>query len=339
MPPTPPREEGPGPVPAIDTSTPARDRLVHGLLGWGQPRPEAPPGLSRDLLGILENGLAELRPELLDVAAQGRGARLSVTKTTLDRLSCDGLQLAPAPFEHTPANVRGVLAHEAIAADLAGARTLPSDELVEVVWQDAASRSPGDPRSRSAWINRLPAADAVAIRAEVGDLVEAFREVWPPLPPEAVQLRIERAVEVPLAGRKVVLRGVPDLVIGSRRDDDRARSLLVDLKTGRPRAEHDRQELRFYALLLALHEGRPPFRWATFYVTEGRSEAEELRPEILESTARRVVDTVAQLIRLDGVAPDAPEDELRLAAGMGCYSCLRRPDCSVAAAELDAISG
>lgn len=326
-------------MPPIDTSTPARDRLVHGLLGWGQPRPQLPPGLARDLLGILENGLAELRPELPDVAAQHRGGRVSITKTTLDRFSCDGLQLAPAPFEHTPANVRGVLAHEAIAADLAGARTLTSDELVAAVWHDAASRRPGDPRSRSAWINRLPAADAVVMRAEVGDLVETFREVWPPLPPEAVHLRIDRAVEIPLAGRRVVLRGAPDLVIESRRDDDRARSLLVDLKTGRPRAEHDRQELRFYALLLTLHEGRPPFRWATFYVTEGRSEAEELRPEVLESIARRVVDTVAQLVRLHGVAPDAPEDELRLAAGMGCYSCLRRPGCSVAAAELDAVSG
>ena len=56
-------------------------------------------------------------------------------------------------------------------------------------------------------------------------------------------------------------------------------------------------------------------------------------------TARRGVDTVGQLVRLDGVAPDAPEGELRLTAGMGCYSCLRRPGCSVAAAGLDAVPG
>lgn len=324
---------------AIDTSTPARERLVHELLAWGQPRPAAPPGLARYLLQMLEGGLAELQPELDTTASGRRGGRLMVSKTILDRRTCDGLQLAPAPYEHAAANVRGVLAHAAIAADWDAGRKPSSEELVAAVWHDAASRRPGDPRSLSAWINALPRADALAMRAEVTQLLDAFREVWPPLPPDAVRLHVERAIEVPLAGRSVVLRGVPDVVIHSRREDDRARALVVDLKTGRPRAEHDRHELRFYALLLALHEGRPPFRWATFYVAEGRAEAEELRRETLEVTARRVLDTVAQLVRLDGMAPDAPEDRLHLVAGLGCYSCLRRPGCSVAAAALGDVTG
>jgi hypothetical protein len=322
----------------IDTSTPARERLVEGLLGWGQPRPRAPAGLATHLLGMLERGLAELQPALGELAAARRGRRLLVSKTTLDRLTCDGLQLAPKPYEHSAANVRGVLAHEAIAADWERGRSQDPDTLVASVWHDAASRRAGDPRSLSAWINGLSGAEADALRAEVSDLVNAFREVWPPLPPEVVRLRIERPIEVPLAGRAVVLRGVPDLIVDSRRSDDRARALVVDLKTGRPRSEHDRHELRFYALLSALRDGRPPFRWATFYVTEGRSEPEELRRETLESTVQRVLDTVRQLVRLDGVAPDAPEEGLRLVAGLGCYSCLRRPGCSVAAAELGEMS-
>lgn len=318
----------------IDTSTAARERLVRGLLGWGEPRPPAPPGLASRLLRLLEDGLAELQPELGGVAARGRGGRLLVSKTTLDRLTCDGLQLAPEPYVHTRANARGVLAHQAIAADWDRGRAQEPDELVASIWHEEASRRPGDPRSLSAWLNARPAEEADELRSEVSHLVSAFREVWPPLPAEAIRLSVERPVEVALAGRAVVLRGVPDLVVDSRRSDDRARALIVDLKTGRPRSEHDRHELRFYALLRALCEGRPPFRWATFYVTEGRAEPEELREDTLELTARRVLDTVRQLVRLDGLEADAPEESLRLSAGLGCYSCRRRPSCSVAAREL-----
>ncbi|MCA1784339.1 MAG: PD-(D/E)XK nuclease family protein [Intrasporangiaceae bacterium] len=181
-------------------------------------------------------------------------------------------------------------------------------------------------------MNRQPPDRAQELRAELTDLLEGFREVWPPLPAERVRLRTEEAIGVSLADGRVRLFGRPDLIVDSRHQDDHARTLLVDLKTGRPRSEHDRHELRFYALLVTLARGRPPFRWATYYVTEGRHEAEDYRPDVLEATARRVIDGARQLVRLGVRDPDGGEQELRLRAGSWCFMCQREPDCEVAAA-------
>lgn len=314
----------------LTLDTPARQRLATDLLGWGAPRPRIDPQVVADLREQLEAGLGAIGDDLGEVAAAQRGGHLLVTKTKLDRLVCDGLQLDAAPFEHTHASVRGILGHAVVEHDLDAGRTDPTPQVVEVVWQAEASRRPGDPSSLSAWMNRLSPDEAQHLRDELADLLEGFREVWPPLPAERVRIRTERAIGVSVAGGRVRLFGRPDLIIESRHHDDRARALVVDLKTGRPRSEHDRHELRFYALLVTLSRGRPPFRWATYYVTEGRHEAEDHRPEVLEATARRVIDGVRQLVRL-GVRDPEDERDLRLRGGSWCFMCLREPHCEVAA--------
>jgi hypothetical protein len=180
-------------------------------------------------------------------------------------------------------------------------------------------------------MNEQPRDAADELREELAELAHGFREVWPELPPEHVQRRAEQPLEVSLAGGLVRLFGRPDLVLDGRRRDGRARALVVDLKTGRPRSEHDRHELRFYALLVTLATGRPPFRWATYYVTEGRHEAEDLRHETLAATARRVVDTTGQLVRLAAFGDEVPDAALRLRGGGWCFTCLREETCEVAA--------
>jgi hypothetical protein len=313
----------------LSTDTPARERIAADLFAWGRPRPEAPTDLARDLREQLEQGLAGLGEALTAAAATEPRSTILIAKSRLDRLSCDGWQLDPVPYEHTHANARGSLTHAAIEQDLRGARDEPADQLVARVWTEVASDRPGDPASLSWWLNHRPPDEAAELRAEVVDLLEGFREVWPPLPPRLVAVRTERRIALSLASGRVRLFGVPDVVLDSRRRDDRARALVIDLKTGRPRSEHDRHELRFYALLATLATGRPPFRWATFYVTEGRAEAEDLRPATLEATVRRVIDGVGQLVRLAGRSSD---DDLRLRAGSWCRFCLRQDHCEVARA-------
>lgn len=307
---------------------PAAERLARDLLGWQQPRPEAPEGLATELRDQLEAGCAALGVGLDRAAAAGRGGMVWVTKTSLTRLACDGWQRDPRPYEHTRANVRGVLAHAAVERDWRQGRRTSASGVVEQVWVEEASRRPGDPSSLSRWLNERQEHDAEVLRGEVVDLLEAFREVWPELPSDRVVAHLERPVIVRLAGGRVVLRGVPDLVLDSPRRDDRARSLVVDLKTGLPRPEPDRAELRFYALLVTLRDGRPPFRWATFHVPEGRAEVEDLREVTLQRAVARVLDGVAQAVRLAGHPHDAG---LLIRGGSWCRACRREPDCPEAA--------
>jgi hypothetical protein len=261
-----------------------------------------------------------------------------ITKTRLDRLACDGLALDPEPFRPSRSAVRGILAHAAIERDWTRRGEDPST-LVRDAWDELASRSPGDPSSVSAWMNALSAPQTLELRAEVVDLVVGFREIWPPLPSELVRLEVERPLAVDLGHGRIRLFGRPDLRLRSRRRDGRARTLVVDLKTGRPRPEHDRQELRFYALLATLVEGMPPFRWATFYVTEGRYDVEDLRVASLEAAVRRVVDGIRQHARIAGQPAGSEDPGLRILGGGWCLGCKRRGHCPQAADGIGDVTG
>jgi hypothetical protein len=323
-------------TPGPPVATEAQRRLLHDLVGWGEPRPHVPDGLVARARGALDAAAAEHA-----AATELLGARdprpLTITKTRLSRLVCDGLQLDPEPYTHSLANARGTLAHAAIEDDLGEGRHRDPAEVVASSWHRLASDRPGDPASLSAWLNAQGPDERAELVAEVVALVGSFREVWPELG-SAVALAAERRISVELAGGTVRLWGVPDLVLSSPREDDRARALVVDLKTGMPRPQQDRDELRFYALLHALATGRPPFRWATLYVTEGRHEAEDLDEALIDATVRRVVDAIVQAVRLlpferarrsGGDRVSGVEDGVVIVAGQWCRGCRRAEACDV----------
>lgn len=309
--------------------TPARERLRTDLLGWGRPRPRVDRDAMRALRADLEAGLAELAEELEVVAAGQRRGQLTVTKSRLDALSCDGLAIDGEPFTYSWASVRGILTHALVEQDWLEQRARDTSAVALAVWDREASRSPGDPSSLSAWMNALPADESDAMRDQLAGLLEAFREVWPLLDSRQVGVHVERPFAFEAADGLVSLFGRPDLVLTSPHDDDHARTLVVDLKTGRPRPEHDRAEVRFYALLVALATGRPPFRWATYYVQEGRYDVEDLRMASLQATVRRVIDGVRQQVRIAGRESGATEG-LTIRGGSWCRFCTRRSWCDAA---------
>jgi hypothetical protein len=311
---------------------PLHRRVATTVLGWGQPRPVVDHGAVPLLWRSAVQATEPDRDRVAAAAARARHGRLLVTHRTLERRVCDGWQRDPLPPRPTRAAIRGALVRRAVAADWAAGRRRPVGDVVAEVWHDEATRRAGDPTSRSRWLNERAPADARALREEVADLVLAVREVWPPLPDGEVVARFERPVSLPVLGGRVLLRDVPALVLDSPRRDDRARSVVVDLVTGPPRPVADRRRLRFAALLVALADGRWPYRWVTHHVVDGRTEVEELDPGVLGATADEVVDAIVHLATVG----TADEETLRLQGGAWCRWCARVATCP--AAEVAGVS-
>jgi len=307
--------------------------VVDEVLAWGRPRPQLPDGLVERLLGPLTGAVADwiaLRERRPELAARP----LLITKTRLSRLVCDGLQREPEPYVHAWANVRGTLVHAAIEADLDGAREDAPIAVVDAAWHRLATDRPGDPASIGSWLNAREGSERDAMVEEAVRLLAGFREVWPALGDAPLRVRPEQRLVAMLGGRAVRLQGVPDIIVDSDVDDGRARRLIVDLKTGMPRGQQDRDELRFYALLATLSGGSAPFRWATLYVTEGRLEHEDLSEAVLSATATRVADAIAQAVRIAEVPPRG--DGERIVGGRWCRGCRRRDVCADAVTLPDA---
>lgn len=296
----------------MDVTTPAQRRLRDELLAWDRERPLVDPDLAPRLMAALEEGVAEVLATY-DVGEE----RLWVSKSALDRLACDGwwVDRRDAGFAPSSAMVVGVLAHRAIELDQASGRGHAPDALVGRAWHELVT----DAGAMADHANGLDRLSAEVLRDDVLQLLTDHRDTWPLLP-AAAHVRSEQRVRVELAGGRVVLSGAPDLTIGRVRDD-RCRVLLVDLKTGLRREQFERQDLRFYALLLTLKYRQPPFRWASYYVAEGGWDVEDLDEQLLWTAVRRALDGVAQAARL------TTGGSLHLRPGGYCRFCTRRDGC------------
>lgn len=305
----------------LPTTNPAQRRLVEELLGWGQPRPAVDHRWVADLRRRIEDAVADAVADAVDGTTLD--SPLYLGKSALDALVCDGRYLdhIAGRFEWSAAALVGKLAHRAIDLDWACERTQPPAELVARAWEEFLRDDPG----AAAFLAGLDPIEAAELRQQAEQLTLDFRDAWPPLSAAIrglVHPRFERRIEVSLAGGRVRLSGVPDLLLG-RADGGRCRMLVVDFKTGLPAEAQQRQELRFYALLVTLRYGVPPFRWAAFYVPEGRWDAEDLDPALLDSAAERVIDGVRRAVALRS----GPATELRLVPGAYCRWCGRAPTC------------
>src|ERR1700722_9014536 len=132
---------------------------------------------------------------------------------------------------------------------------------------------------------RTALSEALALHARnLCALVPRFAPGWMP--------RTNDRVAIPLAGGRVVLHGMFDLVVGL--PQPRTASLCaLGLSTGGPWAVA-RRSLHYLSLLETLRSGTPPFRLALLQSASGRYGVEDVREEHMRAIASHIAGWLAQ---------------------------------------------
>ena len=300
--------------------TPAQQQAWTHLLAADDARSTRPPTDPQLARRLRDHVRSRLRTALQTVPA---AETIWLSKTALRALVCDGRYLdhREQPFSWSVASVAGQLAHAAIAVDLAGGRQRPVDVVADHAWAQIVARN----SSAGAFVGALPGVDADALRAETIRRCLAFRDCFPHLPSW-----MHARTEVPLTWRlsaQVIVKGVPDLVVG-RPDPERRLLQLIELKTGARRDGH-RDDVALYALLATVKYGVAPFRVATYYLDEADWDAADVTAPLLDAAAARLIAQVTRAITLT-VAPPAREN-LMLRRTASCNWCGRASTCPLTA--------
>jgi PD-(D/E)XK nuclease superfamily len=293
-------------------------RTLEQLIGTGE-RPVFPADLRQRLVDRVEDAAREL--ELRDPVWLGK-------EKVTDHARCEGkfhsslLGEGPA-FEHSARSAAGVLLHRAIEVDV-GAR----DELdPHAVAARAADRLVEHEARFAEYWRTQSSAEQDEVLMDVVRRVVLFRGTFPSLR----ELRSDLAPVTELSARAELLGGVLtisgriDLVLGlpRRAEPMRATRLAIDLKTGGAYPEYA-EDMRFYALLLTLRFGVPPYRVASLFLDSGEWQSEDVTEETLVHAADRVVAAArAAAALLNG-------REAVLAAGVYCGWCPRADACPAA---------
>jgi hypothetical protein len=265
------------------------------------------------LIGTAERPVfaADLRQRLVDrIEGAARelelGEPLWLGKEALNQLGrCEGRFAArlggeDPPFEHSVNTAAGVLVHKAIEVDVGARDELEAHAIAAIAAERLAER---EERFAEYWRARTgPEQDEL--------LMEVVRKVT------------ELGVKAQLLGGDLTLSGKIDLVLGvpDRLEPGRATRLAVDLKTGGAWPEYA-EDMRFYALLMTLRFGVPPYRVASLFLDSGEWQAEEVGEETLFHTADRVVSAARAAGALLGGR------EASLTPGSWCGWCPRAFTC------------
>lgn len=229
-----------------------------------------------------------------------------------------------APFAFSARSAAGRLAHKAIELEVAGRQDREPHGLVE----QAAERLTEDTAFAAYW-EGLDALRRDENLMDAAKTLELFRSTMPPLRRMRRELTpsTEWQVRVELLGGALVLSGQLDLVLGwGSADPARATRLAIDLKTGRAWPEHA-EDMRFYALLLALRFGVPPYRVATLYLESGEWQAEDVDERVLNRAADRVIEAIR------AAAASSAGRRAELTPGPYCTWCPRSLTCPSSAAR------
>ena len=305
--------------------TPVQRRTFERLIGTGE-RPSFPADLVPRLRDRIEETARAFEP----------AEPLWLGKSHLNDLGrCPGLFDAVrsgerGPFAFSTRFAAGRLAHKAVELEVAGREDRDPHGLVE----EASVRLLDDAAFAEFW-NSLESLRRDELLMDAAKTLELFCSTMPPL--RRMRRRLapstEWHVRAELLGGQVVLSGTLDLVLGASdaAEPGRATRLAIDLKTGRAWPEHA-EDMRFYALVLALRFGVPPYRVATMYLESGEWQAEDVDARVLEHAADRVISAVRAAAAASAGRP------LPLRPGPYCTWCPRAATCPSSLAPAPALA-
>ena len=270
--------------------SPAQLEVVDHLMALGGERPTFRRELRGELRALLETQIADLTrpPGIADTTRVNKGGL-----SQLHACEAHFVSQAHSGFDWNARNARGTVVHKALELSVSfGDSAPPPGALVE----HALASLKADDRSLSDWLNEADPFDVAELRAAANETVAKFFECWPPLL-RAWSPRSETTIATDLCGDTVRLTARVDLVLGTGNGME-ARALVVDLKTGEPRANH-LDDLRFYALVHTLRLGVPPFRVASYYLDTATFHAEDVTEDLLVGAARRVAEACRRILELE----------------------------------------
>ena len=293
-------------------------RTLEQLIGT-DPRPTFPADLSQRLRDRIEDAVREL--ELRDTLWLGK-------EKLNDHARCEGKFAAAIageapPFEHSAKSAAGVLLHRAVEVEVGARDGLGAHAIAETAADRLVER---EDRFAEYW-RGLDGVDRDGVLMEVVRRITMFQASFPPLKELRRELTpiSELPVKAELSGGALVLSGRIDLVLGApdRLEPTRATRLAIDLKSGGAYPEHP-EDLRYYALLMTLRFGVPPYRVASLFLDSGEWQAEDVTEETLFHAADRVVAAARAAAALTNGR------EAVLTAGVYCGWCPRAETCPAA---------
>lgn len=224
------------------------------------------------------------------------------------------------PFRHSSRSAAGVLLHKAIEVDVGSREYLEAWDVAAVACDRVVER---EERFAEYW-GELRPPDQDEVLMEVVRRVDLFRATFPPLKELRHELGpiSELRVRAELLGGALTLSGQIDLVLGvpDRSDPSLATRLAIDLKSGGAYPEFV-EDMRFYALLMTLRFGVPPYRGASLFLESGEWQAEDVSEVVLARAADRVIEAARTAAAL--TAGRDPE----LTPGVHCGWCPRAATC------------
>jgi hypothetical protein len=273
-------EVDPGPPGPGNTGTAQGDVLAR-LRDRSTQRPRFDPGLAGGLRAWLEDGAGALVASRGDDAPPLHlGPRLLLGHA--DRNS-PSRQREDYPSQVVTSYLVHVLFRQLVTTGSVG------DPLTDAL--DALGLHP----NRAGLVRHVGGLDRRArteLRAELTNQIAHLRELTPHFAPGWLP-RTDDRVAIPLAGGRVVLCGVFDLLVGAPAPGQ-ASLCALQLTSGGPWA-FARTALHYLALLETLRHGNPPFRLGLLDSAVGRYVIEDVQQEHLRAMASHLVTRLALL--------------------------------------------